>query len=316
MRLLDKNAIIARFDVERALAEVKAGFIAYSRGEVQSAPVQNFRFAGANGDCCVKSAHIAGEEALVVKISTGFYDNPSRGLPSNDGLVLALSATDGRVLALLQDQGWLTTMRTALAGRLAADLLAPSRVEAIGLLGAGEQARAQLEQLRAVTDCREVRVWSRQPEQAAAFCAFAAPLGFRALAAADPRAVAAEANLIVTATPSRGPLLRRGWLRPGTHITALGADGPGKQELDPAIVAEADIVAVDSLAQCAAYGEASHAVRAGLRDPSSLIELGAALAAGGRLRQDAQQITLADLTGIAAQDAAIAASVLGGGSQS
>ncbi|OQS27537.1 ornithine cyclodeaminase family protein [Chromobacterium violaceum] len=313
MKLLDKNAIIARFDADRALARVKAGFIAYSRGQVQSAPVQNFHFADANGDCCVKSAHIAGEEALVVKISTGFYDNPSRGLPSNDGLVLALSATDGRVLALLQDQGWLTTMRTALAGRLVAGLLAPSRVEAIGLLGAGEQARAQLEQLRAVTDCREVRVWSRQPEQAAACCAFAAQLGFRALAAADPRAVAAEANLIVTATPSRRPLLQRGWIRPGTHITALGADGPGKQELDPAIAADANVVVADSLAQCAAYGELSHAVKAGLLAPSRIVELGDALASGVRLRQNDEQITLADLTGIAAQDAAIAASVLAPG---
>ncbi|MEN3031754.1 ornithine cyclodeaminase family protein [Chromobacterium amazonense] len=310
MELLDKEAIISRFDTERALARVRAGFIAYSRGDVLSAPVQNFHFADANGDCCVKSAYIAGEKVLAVKISTGFYDNPARGLPSNDGLVLALSATDGRVLALLQDQGWLTTMRTALAGRLAASLLAPAKVEAIGLLGAGEQARAQLEQLMQVTDCRDVRVWSRQPEQAAAFCAFAALLGFRALAAADPREVAAQANLIVTATPSRGPLLQRGWIRPGTHITALGADGPGKQELDPAIAAEADVVVADSLAQCVAYGELSHAVNAGLLAPSRIVELGDALAQGRSLRRSDDQITLADLTGIGVQDAAIAASVL------
>ncbi|XLM19898.1 ornithine cyclodeaminase family protein, partial [Chromobacterium piscinae] len=156
----------------------------------------------------------------------------------------------------------------------------------------------------------DVRVWSRQPEQAAAFCAFAAQLGFRALAAADPREVAAQANLIVTATPSRGPLLQRGWIRPGTHITALGADGPGKQELDPAIAAEADVVVADSLAQCVAYGELSHAVNAGLLAPSRIVELGDALASGVRLRQNDDQITLADLTGIAVQDAAIAASVL------
>ncbi|MBM2884508.1 ornithine cyclodeaminase family protein [Chromobacterium phragmitis] len=310
MELLDKEAIISRFDTERALARVRAGFIAYSRGDVLSAPVQNFHFADANGDCCVKSAYIAGEKVLAVKISTGFYDNPARGLPSNDGLVLALSATDGRVLALLQDQGWLTTMRTALAGWLAASLLAPAKVEAIGLLGAGEQARAQLEQLMQVTDCRDVRVWSRQPEQGAAFCAFAAQLGFRALAVADPREVAAQANLIVTATPSRGPLLQRGWIRPGTHITALGADGPGKQELDPAIAAEADVVVADSLAQCVAYGELSHAVNAGLLAPSRIVELGDALAQGRSLRRSDDQITLADLTGIGVQDAAIAASVL------
>ncbi|MCD4485858.1 ornithine cyclodeaminase family protein [Chromobacterium vaccinii] len=311
MLLLDREAIAARFDADRALAAVEAGFIAYSRGQVQTAPAQNFRFADANGDCCVKSAHIVGEEALVIKVSTGFYDNPSRGLPSNDGLMLALSARDGRVLALLQDQGWLTTMRTALAGRLAARLLAPPRVARIGMLGAGEQARAQLEQLRPVTDCREVSVWSRQPAQAAAFCDYAATLGFQARPAADPREAAAEANLIIAATPSREPLLRRGWIRPGTHITALGADGPGKQELDPAIAAEADVVVADSLAQCAAFGELSHAVKAGLLDPARIVELGDALARGARLRRSDDDITLADLTGVAAQDAAIAASVLG-----
>ncbi len=122
--------------------------------------------------------------------------------------------------------------------------------------------------------------------------------------------MAAQANLIVTATPSRGPLLQRGWIRPGTHITALGADGPGKQELDPAIAAEADVVVADSLAQCVAYGELSHAVNAGLLAPSRIVELGDALAQGRSLRRSDDQITLADLTGIGVQDAAIAASVL------
>ncbi|MEO3958026.1 ornithine cyclodeaminase family protein, partial [Chromobacterium piscinae] len=140
---------------------------------------------------------------------------------------------------------------------------------------------------------------------------FAATLGFRARPAADPRAAAAESNLIIAATPSREPLLRRGWIRPGTHITALGADGPGKQELDPAIAAEADVVLADSREQCAAFGELSHAVKAGLLDPARIVELGDALARRARLRRSDNDITLADLTGVAAQDAAIAASVLG-----
>lgn len=124
-------------------------------------PVQAFTFNEANGDCCIKAAYIQGSKTFTVKVSTGFYDNPGKGLESNDGLMLVLSAITGRPLALLQDQGWLTGIRTALAGRIAARLLAPSKVRAIGILGTGTQARLQLEQLGAVTSCRQVIVWGR-----------------------------------------------------------------------------------------------------------------------------------------------------------
>ncbi|MBV4491533.1 ornithine cyclodeaminase family protein [Pseudomonas oryzicola] len=310
MRLFSKAQIVASLDPEVALRCLEQGFIAFSAGKAQVPPVQGFAFPGANGDCCIKSAYIEGSATFTVKLSTGFYDNPGKGLPSNDGLMLVLSAHTGQPLALLHDEGWLTGMRTALAGRIAARLLAPPRVSAIGILGTGMQARMQLEQLGAITDCRQVMVWGRQDSELAAYRAFARALGYEVRITHDAAEVAAAANLIVCTTPSRQPLLLSEWVRPGTHITAVGADAPGKQELDPALVARADRIIVDSVAQCSQYGEVAHALSSGQIDTKQLIELGTLLASGAHGREHAAQITLADLTGVAVQDAQISSCAL------
>lgn len=309
MKVFDKSAIMAALDVELALQRLQEGFIAYSAGKVQVPPVQTFSFTQANGDCCIKSAFIEGSDTFTVKLSTGFYDNPGKGLDSNDGLMLVLSAHSGQPLALLADQGWLTCMRTALAGRIVAKLLAPNQVEAIGILGTGMQARLQLEQLMSVTDCRQVVVWGRSEPGLQRYHAFAETLGFAVRAVSEPQAVAEAANLIVCATPSRAALLNPEWLQAGTHITAVGADCPGKQELDPAVVASAQRIIVDSAAQCSQYGEVSHALKAGLITLDQLTEIGVVLAGHAPGREAHEHLTLADLTGVAVQDAQIACSV-------
>jgi ornithine cyclodeaminase len=312
MKIVSKADIQARFDASTAVALIEEAFKAMHRGQAQVPPVQNLVFPEAHGDCCIKSGYIGGSDIFVVKASAGFYRNPALGLPSNHGWMAVFSALTGEPVALLQDEGWLTCMRTALAGRIVARLLAPEQVDAIGIVGTGEQARLQLDQLRDITPCRTVHVWGRNDATLKAYAEFAQALGFRVCTTQDARSVAAHANLIVTTTPSRAPLLMGDWIRPGTHITAVGADSPGKQELDKAIVASADIVLVDSLKQCRAYGEISHALSSGLLDLSKVVELGAVLATGSspRLRSHAQQITVADLTGVAVQDVAIAGSVL------
>lgn len=306
MKVFDKARIVASFNPELAVSRLEEGFIAYSQGKVQVPPVQGFTFEGANGDCCVKSAYIEGSATFTVKLSTGFYDNPSKGVPSNDGLMLVLCALTGQPLALLQDQGWLTAMRTALAGRIAARLLAPAQVKAIGILGTGLQAQMQLEQLRAVTDCRQVFVWGRTASGREAFTTFARKLGYEVCSTQDAAELAGAANLIVCTTPSRQPLLHSDWVQPGTHITAVGADAPGKQELDAALVARADRIIVDSVTQCSQYGEVAHALQRGQLVANPLIELGTLLSGGAKGREHDDQITLADLTGVAVQDAQIA----------
>jgi ornithine cyclodeaminase len=312
MRIWTKEEIIVRFDADRALRMIEEGFIAYSRKTVQAPSAQNFQFEAANGDCCVKSAYVEGTDTFSVKISSGFYDNGRRGLPTNDGMIIVLSAMTGQPVALLQDEGWLTCVRTALAGRLAARLMAPREVHGIGILGNGDQARAQLEHLTPVTACRDVYVWGRSVEKSERFSADMVALGFNVRLAKTPEDVAAKANLIVTTTPSREVLLRSSWIRPGTHITAVGADGGGKRELDPAIIGRAGAIVVDSIGQCSQYGDVSYALKAGLIGVDRLLELGTALDQQRRVRDDAdpKQITVADLTGIAVQDAQVANSVL------
>jgi ornithine cyclodeaminase len=305
MKVLEKNHIIANLDLGKATRMIEEGFIAFSRGQVQVPPVQAFAFPQANGDCCVKSAYMEGSDTFTVKLSTGFYDNPSRGLESNDGLMLVLCAKTGQPLALLKDEGWLTCIRTAIAGQIAARLLAPKLVKAIGILGTGMQARMQLEQLLPVVECRRIIVWGRSTAELEAYQAFASELGFSVETTLDAERVAREANLIVTTTPSRQPLLRREWLMPGTHITAVGADAAGKQELEAELVAAADVIIVDSIAQCSQYGEISHALKAGLISKEQLGELGALLAGDIPGRSDDRQVTLTDLTGVAVQDAQI-----------
>jgi ornithine cyclodeaminase len=312
VKIVNKQQIIDHLDVPLAVQRLEEGFIAFSNGQVQVPAVQAFTFDHANGDCCIKAAYLQGSDTFTVKVSTGFYDNPSKGLQSNDGLMLVLSANTGQPLALLQDEGWLTGMRTALAGRIAARLLTPAHVRGIGILGTGTQARLQLEQLGAVTSCRHVTVWGRGQAQLERYKAFATSLGYEVQLTLDARVVAENANLIVCTTPSRAPLLMSEWVQPGTHITAVGADAPGKQELDPALVARAGRLVVDSVAQCSQYGEVSHALKAGLIDTGQLVELGALLAGRGLGRQSEQEITLADLTGVAVQDAQIAQCALDG----
>jgi ornithine cyclodeaminase len=312
MRIWTKQEIIARFDVDRALRMIEQGCIAYSRKAVQAPPVQNFQFSAVNGDCCVKSAYVEGTDTFSVKISSGFYENHLRGLPSNDGMIIVLSATTGQPVALLQDEGWLTCVRTALAGRLAAHLMAPLEVQGIGILGNGDQARAQLEHLKPVTSCRDVYVWGRSASKSETFRTDMAAHGFNVRLVDSPKDVAAHSNLIVTTTPSREVLLQSAWIREGTHITAVGADGGGKRELDPAIVGRAGAIVVDSIEQCSKYGDVSYALSAGLIRSDQLLELGTALDAKRRARDDAnpKQITVADLTGIAVQDAQVANSIL------
>ncbi|MEM5331779.1 ornithine cyclodeaminase family protein [Paraburkholderia sp. JHI2823] len=312
MRIWKRNEIAARFDVARATRMVEQGFIAYSQGTARVPPIQNIQFESVNGECCIKSAYIVDASTFAVKVSSGFYNNPAAGLPTNNGFTVLISAHTGEPVALLQDEGWLTSVRTAIAGQLAARLLAPLEVEGIGIIGTGSQARLQLAYLKPVTACREVHVWEPIPERCALFASDMSAHGFEVHVHDTAEQVAGSANLIVTATPSREALLQREWIRPGTHITAVGADSMGKQELDPGIVARAGAIVVDSIVQCSQYGEVSHALSAGLIEKEALVEIGTLLSAKRRGRNDADrtQVTVADLTGVAVQDAQIAESIV------
>ena len=288
---------------------IEAGFAAYSEGKVVVPPVGELSFIDPPGDTHIKYGYIKDDDSFVVKIASGFYDNPGLSLPSNSGLMLVFSQKTGILQAILLDEGFLTDVRTAVAGMIAAKYLAPENVDAIGIVGTGIQARMQAAELKAVTTCRKMIVWGRHEDKLDAYRRDMEQEGFHVETTTDAARVAAGCNLIVTSTPSQVPLLMADQIRPGTHITAMGADTPAKQELDPQILARADLVVADSIPQCLERGEIAKTIEAGWLEKDRIVELGSIIKGHARGRTDDSQITVADLTGVAVQDIQIAKAV-------
>lgn len=291
------------------VAAMEEGFVAYSSGRCVVPPVGELLLDEAPGEVHIKYGYVRGDEHYVVKIASGFFGNPERGLPPGNGMMLLFSQATGEPVAILLDEGRLTDLRTGAAGAVAAKHLAPRRVERIGIVGTGVQARRQLELLARVTECRQVVVAGRNEETLAAYKKEMADRGWEIETTLEPREVADRCRVIVTTTPAREPLLRAADVRPGTHVTAVGSDTPDKQELEAEILARADLVVADSISQCRLRGEISQALRAGVLEESAIVELGSIISGDAAGRPDDEAITIADLTGVAVQDVRIADSV-------
>jgi ornithine cyclodeaminase len=300
LRIVELPEILAALDEDAALAAVESGFRRLHAFQAQVAAVGHLTFSAPPGDCHIKSAYISGDEVFVIKVATGFYGNPALGLPSSNGFMAVLSARNGELLGILHDQGQLTDRRTAMAGAIAARLIHRPGSKTLGIVGAGTQARLQARLIARQLKLPTVLVWARKPQSAAAL---AMEIDGTAVSLDE---LAARADLIVTTTPSTEPLLTSDMITAGKRIVAVGADAPGKRELDPAILERARVV-VDSCAQCIDHGEAGWAVRAGLLEPGSLIELGALLTKPMAFAPE--EVVVADLTGVAVQDVEIAKSV-------
>lgn len=307
---LSRPEIEAIIDLPDAARAIEAAYRATSQGQVTLPPVGHLPFADSNADCHIKFGHLKGDPTFVIKVATGFPANREKGLPTGNGLLLVLSATTGEVVAILQDEMRLTDIRTGLGGAIASRLLARKDARRILVVGTGPQARQQIEAHHALLPGPvRFEIWGRQEERVDSLVSsLNSSCDIRA--AADLETAVGEADILVTATGATRPLIRSDWIRPGTHITAVGADAPGKQELELSLVARADILAVDLPAQCLDHGEISHAARQKAIDADRLVELGHLLTGEQTGRTDEGQITIADLTGIAAQDIAIANSVL------
>jgi ornithine cyclodeaminase len=311
VRILEEAVLRAAITPRVAVDAMREAFRADGEGRAHVPAVINLEIPRHRGEFHVKTAHIDGVPHVAVKIASGFYDNAAKGLPSGSGLMAVFDAATGLPEALLLDNGFLTDIRTGAAGAIAADHLAPATFSTVGVLGSGLQARYQVRCLREVRAFTRVVAWSPDRSHLDAYCREMRADGFGVSAASDPRAVCEAADVLVTATPSREPLVRAEWLRPGQHVTALGSDSPGKQELDAACLARADLLVVDRLTQCAAFGELRHALDAGLfRADRVHAELGEIVAGVKPGRTRPEQITIADLTGVGFQDTAIASRAL------
>ncbi|MEM9821660.1 MAG: ornithine cyclodeaminase family protein [Bacteroidota bacterium] len=290
------------------LAAMEAAFVQYSNGNCVVPPVGELLFDRAKGETHIKYGYIKGDDYYVIKIASGFYDNPKLGLSSCQGMMLLFNQKTGQPVSILLDDGHLTDLRTAAAGALVAKYFAPKNIQAIGIIGTGIQARLQVDFLKKITPCRAVWVWGRTPEQVRRFVEDSQK-EWNIQIAASPRALAQKCKLIVTTTPSTLPLLRAADIQAGTHITAVGSDTATKQELESDLLAKADIVLVDSLPQSKSRGEVFQAVSKQSIAAEQVIELGKAIQDPTLQRTSDQQITIADLTGVAVQDIMIAKAV-------
>jgi ectoine utilization protein EutC len=309
-----------RIVTERELREVVAldltmvdvierAFVALASGEVVMPPILSMELAEANGEVDVKTAYIPGFDGFAIKVSPGFFDNPKLGLPSLNGLMILFSAKTGLVEAVFLDNGYLTDIRTAAAGAVAARHLAPSEVTTAGVIGTGVQARLQIEAAHLVRPFERVLVYGRDPSRAAACAAdLAEKIGIEAEVTTDAKTLVQRSQLVVTTTPAHDPVLMADWLHPELHITAMGSDQAGKNEIDPRALAVCDLYVADRLSQCEVSGEleAARSARIALKDSPELGEIVSGKHPG---RQSDYAVTIADLTGTGAQDTAIATHV-------
>lgn len=302
IKLKDMRSIVENIDTVSAMEE---GFIAYSNGKTVVPPVGELLFENPPGDVHIKYGYIKNDDFYVIKIASGFYDNSKLGIPSSQGMMLLFNQKTGQLTAVLLDEGFLTDVRTAAAGALAAKYFAPKNISAIGIIGTGIQAKLQLKYLQENTPCKTVYVWGRNLENTQKF---KEELGadFDIHIASTPSEVAKHCNLIVTTTPSENALLLADDVQPGTHITAVGSDTSNKHELQSELLQKADLVISDSIPQSKSRGEIYRATKDGAISSEKVVELGIAIQNKLLQRTTENQITIVDLTGVAVQDIMIA----------
>ncbi len=294
-----------------ALAAVEDAFTRLAGGQADVPPILGLFVPERHGEIDVKAAYIHGLPSLAVKIASGFFDNGRWGLPSGSGLMVVLSTTTGYPQAVLLDNGYLTDVRTALAGAAAAKHLAPELVRTVGVIGAGTQGRYQVRALQLVRSFQRVLVCDQSPAAVDAYVREMPEVLARdtmvSVAPADPETLVRESDVVIACTPAHEPIVRAAWLHPGMHITAMGADVPEKQELESECLRRADLLACDLKVQCFARGEFHHALAAGVLPADvAVTELGELTSGRVPGRQRASDISVCALTGVGVQDTAIA----------
>jgi ornithine cyclodeaminase len=290
---------IRRTLVYREIVDLMRGaLLAQSRGECATPMPMHLEVAPERAEVHMKSSYRRGGKYFALKMASTFPGNQARGLSTGNGMVLLASAETGAPVALLLDDGHLTDVRTAaVSAMVTGELGRNDRV--LGILGTGIQTRLQARMHAAILPLDEIWIWGRNRERAEECSRDLADLASVQIAA-SPEEIARRARLIVTCTASRQPLLAACDIQPGTHISAVGSDGPGKQELDPAILQRATLLLADSRRQCEKLGELQHAPAEWPR----VREIGEFCQSPEATSPD--DITLCDFTGLGVEDLYIA----------
>lgn len=307
---LSRKEIEQLIDLPSAAKAIERAYRSTSAGHVNLPPVGYIDFAKPFGECHIKCGHSRGDKNFVIKIATGFPDNADNNLPTGNGMVMVMSATTGAVQAILHDEMLLTDIRTAVGAAIASRVLARADAKRLLVVGAGQQAYWQIRAHKALMpNLDNFQLWGRNAERAEnVIQSLSAECQIKR--AEDLEQAVRQADVIVTVTGAKSAIIKSEWVGNNTHITAVGADAPGKQELEIELVGKSSLLVVDNKSQCADHGEVSHALEAGTVNQSNLIELGTILDNPQLGRSIDTQISIADLTGLAAQDIEIAKDVL------
>lgn len=285
------------------VGKVEDAFTSLVTKEVQMPPNMRIDVLEHNGELDIKSAYIQGEDSFAVKLSSGFFNNPSMGLPSANGMMILVDSQTGEPLAVLADRGLLTELRTAAAGAVAAKYGSRADSRVVGIIGTGAQARLQLQALILVRPVERVLVYGRNVEKLEDYRdEMAYQLGIAVEMCDTVQKVVEESDIVVTTTPSKEPLIKGEWIRPGLHITAMGSDAEHKQELDATVLEKADVIICDVKTQSVRLGE----LRTSPVKVNQAVELGELTSKRKSGRRSDSEVTICDLTGTGVQDTAIA----------
>ena len=293
---------------KKLIPVIEQAFVSLSEGKATTPPIMRLDIPEFHGEADVKSAYIKGLDSFAIKIAVGYFNNPSIGLPSSNGLMVLLNSETGEIKSVLLDQGYLTDIRTAIAGAIAAKHLANLDINNVGIVGAGMQAQLQLESLMMVRHPINAYVWARNKDKVDTYIELMKKkININFINLQSIQELCEKSEILITTTPSIEPLIKNEWLKKGVHITAMGSDAEHKNELDPKIIKSCDLYIPDKQSQTELLGELHHAIKQELVDVNKkYIELGEVIKNPNLGRKSKEDITVCDLTGTGVQDTAIA----------
>ena len=286
---------------------IEEAFKSLALGKTVMPPILRLDIEKYHGESDVKAAYIDGLDSYAIKVASGFFNNPKLGIPSSNGLMILLDSQTGVLKTVLLDKGYLTDIRTAIAGAISAKYLSNTDATKAGVIGAGIQARLQLESLLLVRKINKAYIWARETDKANKFCEKLKYLNINLEVCNLIEDVVKKSDIVITTTPSKSPLIKNDWLKKGLHITAMGSDAEQKNELEPLIIKSCDYYIPDSLSQTKILGELHHAINKNIvPSDKNYNELGNVILNPNLGRKNKDDITVCDLTGTGVQDTAIA----------
>ena len=302
---LNRKEVESLLDMKGTLKVVEEAFRQHGLKKVQMPPKLYLYFKNHNGDLRTMPGYLEEQDITGVKIVNVHPDNPKIGLPTVMALVILNSTETGAPLAIM-DGTYLTDMRTGAAGGVAVKYLARKNAKTVGFVGTGNQARSQLMAINEIIDINEIKATSASEKQTLAFkddmelkieCEITPEKTIRQVC---------DCDILVTTTPSRQPIVMNEWICEGTHINAIGADAPGKEELDPMILKRSKVI-VDDIQQASHSGEVNVPISKGSLSVNDIFgELGEVITGKKKARTNDSDITVFDSTGLAIQDVATA----------